>query len=194
MGKIVVLMGKSAAGKDAVYKRMMRRGLLGLRRIVPYTTRPIRANEQAGREYYFVTEEEAERMAQAGKVIERRSYHTVAGVWTYFTADDGQIDAAENYLVIGTPEAYQGFRAWFGERRLVPVYLYADDAERILRSVKREQKQEHPNYAEVCRRFLADETDFSEEKLAEAGIMKRFYNKDLEQVIAEITAYLSEVL
>ena len=40
--------------------------------------------------------------------------------------------------------------------------------------------------AELCRRFLADEADFSEEKLSEAGIVKRFQNDDLERCLQEI--------
>lgn len=190
MGKIAVLMGKSAAGKDAVYKRMMAANRFGLHRVVPYTTRPIRAKEQEGREYHFVTPAEAQRMADAGKVIEQRTYQTIAGPWTYFTADDGQIDEAHDYLVIGTPEAYMGFLDYFGAARLVPIYIYSDDDERLLRAIRREKKQETPNYAEVCRRFLADEKDFSEEALQAAGITRRFYNRDLMQVMAEIEQYL----
>ena len=35
-------------------------------------------------------------------------------------------------------------------------------------------------------RSLADEADFSEEKLSEAGIVKRFQNDDLERCLQEI--------
>ena len=192
MGKIAVLMGKSASGKDAVYKRLMAENRLGVRRVVPYTTRPIRADEQEGREYHFVTPDEARRLADEGKIIEQRVYQTVAGPWIYFTADDGQIDTRENnYLIIATPEAYLGFRDYFGDDLLVPVYLYSDDAERLQRAIRREQKQKYPNYAEVCRRFLADETDFAEKKLQEAGIGVRFYNQDLSQVLQEVEDYLT---
>ena len=42
------------------------------------------------------------------------------------------------------------------------------------------------SYEEVCRRFLADEEDFSEEKIEKAGIKKRFENNNLNQCIKEI--------
>ena len=57
MGKIFCLMGKSSTGKDTIYKRLLEDQELGLQRIVPYTTRPIREGEQEGVEYHFVSEE-----------------------------------------------------------------------------------------------------------------------------------------
>ena len=46
-------------------------------------------------------------LKEDGKVIESRTYETVYGPWTYFTADDGQIaDDEKNYLGIGTLESY----------------------------------------------------------------------------------------
>ena len=47
MGKIFYLMGKSASGKDSIYKRL--RSLCPeLKSIVLYTTRPMRDGEQEG--------------------------------------------------------------------------------------------------------------------------------------------------
>ena len=49
------------------------------------------------------------------------------------------------------------------------------------------QEQEKPKYAELCRRFLADEQDFSEENLKKSGITKHFSNNDgLEDSVAAI--------
>ena len=46
--------------------------------------------------------------------------------------------------------------------------------------------QETPNYDELCRRFLADSSDFSEEKLKKSGIEKYYNNIDLNQCIVQI--------
>ena len=62
-----------------------------------------------------------------------------------------------------------------------------EDGERLKRAIRREEQQTVPKYEEMCRRFLADAEDFSEEKLAQAGIGRRFANKELEQCIKEIT-------
>ena len=45
---------------------------------------------------------------------------------------------------------------------------------------------EVPRYAEMCRRFLADTEDFSEEHLRAAGIKKRYYNDDQKRCLDEI--------
>ena len=57
MGKIYCLMGKSASGKDTIYNRLLAMEELQLRRVVPYTTRPIRSGETEGESYFFCSEE-----------------------------------------------------------------------------------------------------------------------------------------
>ena len=47
-------MGKSATGKDTLYKELLKRKELDIKPVVPYTTRPIREGEQEGVEYHFV--------------------------------------------------------------------------------------------------------------------------------------------
>jgi len=171
MGKIFCLMGKSASGKDFVYKNLIAREALQLQHIVLYTTRPIRSGEVEGLTYFFCSDEEAKEMERAGKVIEMRAYDTVYGVWKYFTADDGQIDLSrQDYLIIGTPESCVKLREYFGADAVCPIYIWVDDGERLARALKRERKQVQPKYAEMCRRFLADEQDFSEENLRKAGV------------------------
>ena len=56
-----------------------------------------------------------------------------------------------------------------------------------------ERAQETPGYAELCRRFLTDSEDFSEENIEKSGIEKRFQNTNLQECIQEITAYILEV-
>lgn len=58
MGKIFCLMGKSACGKDTLYKRIMADNSLSLQTLIPYTTRPPRLGEKNGVEYYFLSEQE----------------------------------------------------------------------------------------------------------------------------------------
>lgn len=191
MGKIICLMGKSSTGKDTIFRELMRKEELHLKRIVPYTTRPVRAGEVQGKQYFFVDEEEFQNLYESGRVVEERVYHTCHGLWRYFTVDDGRIDLKkDDYLVIGTLESFVKSREYFGEDKLIPVLIELDDGERLQRALDREKSQDHPKYEEMCRRFLADSEDFSEENIKKAGISKRFYNGDLEQCIADITAYI----
>lgn len=193
MGKIFYLMGKSSSGKDTIFKELLK-GPEGLGTIVPYTTRPIRMGEQEGVEYYFTDEAGYQRLLAAGKVIEQREYHTVYGIWRYFTVDDGQYvpEGDTDYVCIGTLEAYGSMQACYGAENVLPVLIELDDGVRLKRALEREMRQEKPGYEEMCRRFLADSVDFSEDKILQAGIEKRFYNDNLENCLNEIRAYIKE--
>ena len=187
MGKIYYIMGKSSSDKDTIFKELLNR-VPGLRRVVPYTTRPRREGEENGVEYFFTDEEQTEKMEKAGRIIELRAYDTACGVWKYFTADDGQVDlGAADYLMIGTLEAYEKMIRYYGADNILPLYVEVEDGERLARALARERRQAQPKYRELCRRFLADEEDFSEEKLRGLGIRRRFCNEDIEHCLEEIT-------
>ena len=146
MGKIFYLMGKSASGKDSIYKRL--RSLCPeLKSIVLYTTRPMRDGEQEGVEYHFIGQKQLKKLEQSGKVVEVRTYQTVFGQWSYATVDDGV---------------------------------------RLERAIARERQQQEPKYTELCRRFLADEADFSPERLAELDVTEAFENQELEACVQAI--------
>lgn len=187
MGKLFCVMGKSASGKDTIFKRLASDACLGLHTIVPYTTRPVREGEREGVEYHFTDECGYEAFKSEGKIIESRAYHTVHGLWRYFTADDGQIRLdTGNFIVIGTLEAYEQMVSYFGKEQVVPVYVEVEDGLRLSRALERERQQKVPRYAEMCRRFLADCEDFSEDKIKDCYITKRYDNIELEQCLHEI--------
>ncbi len=195
MGKIFCLMGKSASGKDTIFKSVLERKNVLLTTVVPGTTRPIRDGEKDGVEYYFYSHEEFLELEKSGKVIEYRQYNTVHGIWTYFTADDGQIQLDKrNYILIGTLEAYTALRDYFGKDQVVPLYIDLDDGERLQRALTRERQENNRKYAEMCRRFLADQEDFSPEKIAAAGPIKTFYNENALKTVEELEAYMKQVL
>lgn len=193
MGKIFCLMGKSSTGKDTIYKMLLENEELGLKRIVPYTTRPIRVGETEGVEYHFTDEEGYRALEKAGKIIEARAYNTVHGIWRYFTVADDSVDlTVDSYCVIGTLEAYVQLRDYFGEAKVVPLLVEVDDGERLARALNRERNQSEPKYEEMCRRFLADAKDFTQEKIEQAGITKSFYNNFLLECLEEIVTYIKK--
>ena len=191
MSKIFYLMGKSASGKDTIYKKIRER-MPELKTIVIYTTRPIREGEAEGVVYHFVDEDKLQQFQKEDKVIELREYHTVHGIWKYFTVNDGQFDADENYIAIGTLESYKGLRDYLGKEKLVPIYIEVEDGIRLERALARERAQREPKYEELCRRFLADAEDFSEDKLEKMGITRRFFNTDVEKCVDEIVLGIRE--
>ena len=111
----------------------------------------------------------------------------------YATIDDGQIHlTGSDYLMIGTLESYMKMKAYYGQENLVPLYIEVEDGERLMRAIARERQQEHPVYEEVCRRFLADQKDFSEENLAAAGITRRYQNDDKVRCKEEIVEVIRD--
>ena len=107
MSKLFLVMGKSATGKDHIYKAVLEKLENKLKPVVSYTTRPMRAGETEGVEYHFVSEKRMEELKSQGLIIECRCYNTVMGPWYYFNCDDGQISAdGDNKILIVTPEAY----------------------------------------------------------------------------------------
>ncbi|MFQ9934167.1 MAG: guanylate kinase [Lachnospiraceae bacterium] len=187
MGYIFYLMGKSSSGKDTIYKELTGKKDFPLKTVTGYTTRPRRSGENQGVEYYFVDRSVYENMRKKGIVIESRDYNTVYGIWTYFTADDGQIKLEkEDYIMMGTLESYEKVRNYYGREKVIPIYIEVEDGERLLRAINREKKQSEPKYAEMCRRFLADTKDFSEENIKRYGIEKRYYNENIDLCIEEI--------
>lgn len=191
--KIFCLMGKSASGKDTIFRKILRDDTLGLHTIVTHTTRPIRSGERDGQEYFFSTEGDFQKAREEGKIIEYRAYDTVYGIWYYYTEDDGQIDLSRySYILIGTLESFSALRAYFGKESVVPVFIEVDDGERLQRALDRERSQKQPKYAEMCRRFLADEKDFSDENLKKAGIGRVFINDDQNRCLEEIRKFIRE--
>lgn len=192
MAKIFCLLGKSSTGKDTIYKKILESGRIDLKTITMYTTRPMREGERDGVEYFFVDNDRTEGYEQDGSIIEMRIYNTVHGPWKYYTRNDGQIELKGNdkYLIIGTLEVYEHYCRYFGKEYIVPIYIEIDDGERLQRALDRERKQAVPKYAELCRRFLADDKDFSQEKLKACGIEKRFVNEDLECCTNEIIDFI----
>ena len=192
---IYVIMGKSATGKDTIFNKLLRNKQLGLTKIVPYTTRPRRTGEIEGHEYHFVNEERMGELEAAGLIVEHRQYDTVHGIWHYFTVDDNELVRQTDirYAMIGTLEAYVSLKEYYGDGLVVPIYIKVDDFERLRRAVNREKRQANPNCDEICRRYLAEERDFSEDKLASAGIDRCYVNNSIKECVADIVNDIKSV-
>lgn len=195
MGKIFCLMGKSSSGKDTIFKRLIEDKELNLRPVIPYTTRPKRINEKNGVDYYFINKEELMHYDKENKIIEMRKYNTVYGIWHYCTIDDGQINLSNgNYLLITTLQAYESLKMYFGDEWVFPIYIVIEDALRLERALVREKQQRNPNYDELCRRFLADNADFSGDNLIAYNINKQYNNINLDECISQIKEDIKKLI
>ena len=165
MSYIYCLIGKSGSGKDTVLEKLLSSRDIKIKKIVPYTTRPKRENEIEGVNYHYVSYERMCEMEKNGLIIEKRTYNTIHGEWTYFTSSE-EIDNDKDYIIITTQKALKHFFNKFGNEKIYVLYLKLDNKERLLRCIERESRQDTPNYKEVCRRYITDEEDFNESEFS----------------------------
>ena len=193
MGYIFCLIGKSSSGKDSIYQKLLECPNLDIKNLITYTTRPMREGEIDGKEYYFVSNEDIEKIQEKSNIIEMRSYNTALGTWKYFTVENKEVSNTSNkFLLVGTIEVYVALCNFYGKDKVFPLYIEVDDLTRLKRALGREEQELKPNIKEVCRRFLADCEDFSDEKINQAKICRRFINEDLESVTLDILKYIEQ--
>ncbi len=194
MKNIIYIMGKSSSGKDTIFNIL--KNDLDVTTYVMYTTRPKRNDEVEGKTYNFISQEEMQDYiigAKKNYLIEERTYNTVYGPWTYATIEDNQFMTEKDMLMLGTLESYAKIKEHFSGAKnikIIPIYIEVPDGIRLRRALDREDKQESPKYIELCRRFLADSKDFSEENIAKQNIQKRFQNMELSECVKEIEEYI----
>jgi guanylate kinase len=68
-GRLIIVSAPSGAGKTSVVKRLMEAGL-GLEFSVSAASRPPRAGENDGKDYYFITAEEFRQKINKGELLE----------------------------------------------------------------------------------------------------------------------------
>jgi len=78
--RVVVLSGPSGSGKSTLVNRLLEVAPVKLIKSVSATTRPPRAGEIDGRDYYFLSSDEFERRRSAGEILECAEVHG-AGYW-----------------------------------------------------------------------------------------------------------------
>ncbi len=162
MKKMILFIGPSSSGKDTFLAKALK--IYDIEPIVLLTTRPPRIGEQNGCEYYFITQEEMNDLEKKQLLIERRDYNTIQGICSYATSAEKINLEKYNYLTPNTWVGYQKILNYFEPKLIVPVYFELEAGVRLERALERERKKDQ-NYLEMCRRFLADQKDFTKEML-----------------------------
>lgn len=186
MYKIIALMGKSGAGKDALLQTILKKCPY-LHEIVSCTTRPPREGEIEGKNYNFLSSEEFTQKLVEGRMIEA----TVFNDWCYGTCIDS-LDEGKINIGVYNPSGID-IMLYNPNIEIHPVFINVPDKIRLLRQLTRE---DNPNVGEIIRRYSADEEDFSCNNMQNIEI-KYCVNNDgaltLEEVAQEIIKYINQL-
>lgn len=164
--QVLVITGKSGSGKDTLAKELIKRYPNVYKESIEITSRPIRQNEVNGVDKIFVTKDEFLSLVKEDKIMEYRQYDVVLedgekDIWYY-----GHTYPTESTTILTGPFVFLSRLAYskHDELDIIPIYIHMDDqVELFMRGINREIGKENPNFREVCRRFLSDMYDFSDE-------------------------------
>ncbi|XP_041806026.1 MAGUK p55 subfamily member 4-like [Chelmon rostratus] len=190
--RLIILIGASGVGVNELRKRLIKLNPATFQGPVPHTTRPIRAGEQTGREYHFVTKELFEYMVCNHRFVE---YGECRGhlYGTSTDAIDEVLKRGRMCIVDVEPHSIPSLRT----RKLKPyvIFIKAPSPER-LRQTRRDARI-ITNYS-VNRAFTDD--DFVE--LEEASRLmevkyKQFFdsvlvNDDLQGACMQLCSIIQE--
>lgn len=173
---LLVLIGKSASGKDTIANKLVDE--YGYKRLVTYTTRPMRQNEVQDVTYHFISEDDFKEKIDSGFFLEYRKYLTEQGIWFYGSAKkDYELD--EKHISILTPEGVQSLQSK-GINPIV-IYIYANQQTIKDRLAKRGDDKD-----EAERRMKADNVDFRGAEMLANRIIYNNEGKELSEVINEV--------
>ena len=99
-GKIIILSAPSGAGKSSIIKYLRKtREDLDLKFSISATSRKPREGEEHGREYYFLTEDEFRRKAEAGEFVEWEEVYEGTYYGTLLSEVERVVDAGHTLIM-----------------------------------------------------------------------------------------------
>ena len=158
---LLILIGKSGSGKDAVMHKLTKEQ--GFERIVSSTTRPMRVGEQEGVNYNYISKEQFLEGIERGDYLEYRSYDTlyngVADTW-YYGSPKMQLDPSKNSIAILDVQGAQDYIAYYGKEQSRVAEIVVPNSLREQRARERGSFSE----SEWKRRAADDDIKFAPEK------------------------------
>ena len=168
---MIVLSGASASGKTEAAKMLMSK--YGIQKAITTTTRNMRKNEVNGRDYFFVSKEEFERMIKEGLFVEHTLYNG-----NYYGSTKAQI--ADNRSVVIDLEGLKSYTS-LQDPRIVTFYLKTSEDVRFKRMLERGDKE-----SDALKRIENDRLLFVDENIPKVDFRIDSENKNIEQVADEI--------
>ena len=151
---MIILLGKSASGKDTVVNNLIH-NYYGYEKIITWTTRPMRPGEKQDLTYHFTDDEDFEEKIEEGFFAEWKKYNSVFGTWYYGTAVQDITNNPNNKIIILTPSGYEDIKEYINNEEILSVYLDSS-----LRTLYKRLKFRGDNPKEIKRILLHDIKDF----------------------------------
>ena len=170
---LIILMGKSGAGKDTVQNEIIDR--YNFNRFVSTTTRPMRKGEVNGREYHFVSVEEFKKKLIDDEFIETRDYEVAGNKTWYYGSEKNEISKDKDQIIILDPNGAKKFIDVFGKKNCFVVSIEAED------KVRRERAERRGSFdkAEWQRRLKDDTIKFADDIVDKLADLKIYNNQDV---------------
>lgn len=171
---MLILIGKSASGKDAIKRNLIDQ--FGFKSIISYTTRPMRIGEKEGVDYHYINECEFQRKIKESFFVEWKSYSTTQGEWYYGIAKE-DVEKADDYtIMISTPKGVRDVLNKGYEPKV--AYINAN-----VETISKRLYVRGDNRSEIQRRMLSDDVDFKNiEDIVDFNI-KNNINFDINDVV-----------
>ena len=149
---IIVLVGKTASGKTTVANELCKNH--GYKRIITYTTRPMRENEVQDVDYHFISDEQFNEMVKNNEFTEYKRYNTAHGVWSYGSVITSEQELSDDcYVIILTPQGLRDLSKRMS--RYIAFYLNVGFKSQLERLKKRGDEEQ-----QIIKRLRNDAKDF----------------------------------
>ena len=180
---MIIIVGKTCSGKDTIVRELIK---LGYKRIVTYTSRPMRKNEIDCVTYHFISEDDFLNKVDTNFFLEYKLYDTKYGTWYYGSACEDYEKTDEKTVVILTPVGYRDLLQKTNCSHKV-FYIYANN-----NTIRNRLKKRGDSKEEAERRLAGDNEDF---KGIEKEVTRIIYNNDgtnIDSVVEKIIKYAEE--
>lgn len=177
---LIILMGKSGVGKSTIEKYILKEK--EFEKVVTYTTRPKRKKEKNGNHYFFVSDNNFEKMKNDGKFFETVDRQTIVNnkpvVWHYGSPKK-RLDNDKDYCIVLDYEGAESYIQHFGVSNCFVIELQLDEELRKERAMRRNTFEE----VEWKERCIRDNKQFDNRK-----DISNFTLNTLDMSIEEVTS------
>lgn len=181
---MIVIVGESGSGKSTLQKMLVERYPDRFKKLVTYTTRPMRQGEKDGEDYCFITDEKFLEMERNNEFVEYNSYRG----WLYGTTLESLYDRYLTTIAVLTPAGLRDMERY--GLNVVSIYLEVDRESRLKKLIDRGD-----NVDEAYRRNLSDVGQFDGvTREVDYVISNHNFHLSKEQVLSRALEILGEAL